>query len=102
MGFSVNTESRTGELSYAIHLDFDPDVLAFFEQPPKVDCNRCMKSGKRRLVNYVPDMLVLHKDGPFVAQVKPKDALDALVAKSADWKFEEGVYRAPSFREPGC
>jgi len=93
MGFSVNTESRTGELSYAIHLDFDPDVLAFFEQPPKVDCTRCMKSGKRRLVNYVPDMLVLHKDGPFVAQVKPKDALDALVAKSADWKFEEGIYR---------
>ena len=93
MGFSVNTESRTGELSYAIHLDFDPMVVGFFEQPPKVDCSRSLKSGKRRLTTYVPDMLVLHKDGPFLAQIKPKHILDKLVGNSADWIFERGIYR---------
>ncbi|MGY0799924.1 TnsA endonuclease N-terminal domain-containing protein [Lysobacter sp. A286] len=92
MGFSVNTESRTGELAYAIHLDFEPDVLAFYEQPPKIDCYRSTKSGNRKLTTYTPDVLVLHKDGPFVAQIKPKAALDALVAKSADWTLEDGVY----------
>jgi putative transposase len=93
MGATVNTESRTGELAYAIHLDFDTDVLGFYEQPPQVDCYRLTKSGKRRLTSYTPDMLVLHVRGPFVAQVKPKAALDALVAKSADWTLENGVYR---------
>lgn len=93
MGATVNTESRTGELSYAIHLDFDPDVVGFYEQPPQVDCYRATKAGTRRLTNYTPDMLVLHVRGPFVAQVKPKAALDALVAKSADWTVLNGVYR---------
>jgi len=93
MGFSINTESRTGELAYAIHLDFDADVIAFFEQPPEVDCYRHLKSGARRVTTYVPDILVLHRSGPFVAQIKPKESLDKLVARSEDWVCEGSGYR---------
>ena len=93
MGTAVNTESRTGELSYAVHLDFDPDTLAFYEQPPTVDCYRTTKSGNRRLTSHTPDILVLHKDGPFVAQIKTKKALDALISKSPDWILDAGEYR---------
>lgn len=93
MGTSVNTESRTGELAFAVHLDHDPDVIGYYEQPPAVDCHRALRSGKSRLVTYRPDFLVLHKEGPCVVQIKPKDKLDELTERSSDWVFEGESYR---------
>lgn len=85
MGVTVNTESRTAECSYAIHLDFDPSVEAFYEQPPSVDCSRTTKRGHLRLVNYIPDVLVLSKNGPYVTQVKTERELLLKVSASPDW-----------------
>src|SRR5690606_9373629 len=82
MGTAVNTESRTGELAFAVHLDHDPDVIGFYEQPPAVDCHRVLKSGTSRLIAYRPDFLVLHKEGPCVVQIKPEDKLNKLAEKS--------------------
>lgn len=94
MGVTVNTESRTHESVYAIHLDFDGSVEAFFEQPPAVDCHRITKRGNSRLVNYVPDMLVLSDAGPYVVQVKPERELLSKVAQSEDWIQEaDGTIR---------
>lgn len=94
MGVTVNTESRTHESIYAIHLDFDGSVEAFFEQPPAVDCHRTTRRGHSRLVNYVPDMLVLGNAGPYVAQVKPERELLSRVAQSKDWIQEaDGTIR---------
>ena len=89
MGVTVNTESRTAECVYAIHLDFDNSVEAFFEQPPSIDCYRTTKRGNQRLVNYVPDALVLSDTGPFVAQVKTERELLSKVAISKDWVLQE-------------
>lgn len=93
MGTSVNTESRTGELAFAVHLDHDPDVIGYYEQPPAVDCHRVLKSGKSRLITYRPDFLVLHKDGPCVIEIKPESKLHDLTEKSPDWIFEGENYR---------
>lgn len=93
MGTTYHTESRTGELPLGIHLDFDQDVPGFYEQPPEVDCFRSRKSGSTYLTTYAPDTVILHKDAPFVAQVKPKSALDRLVATSPDWVFQDGQYQ---------
>jgi putative transposase len=93
MGVTVNTESRTGECAYAIHLDFDPAVEAFFEQPPAIDCYRKTKAGHTRLTNYFPDFLVLGRSGPFVVQVKDEKTLQSKVASSSDWvRDAEGRY----------
>lgn len=92
MGVTVNTESRTTECVYAIHLDFDNSVEAFFEQPPSIDCYRTTKRGTQRLVNYVPDVLVLADTGPFVAQVKTERELLSKVASSKDWILSEDGY----------
>ena len=94
MGVTVNTESRTHESVYALHLDFDGRVEAFFEQPPAVDCRRATKRGHSRLINYVPDMLILSDAGPYVAQVKPERELLSKVAQSKDWIQEaDGTIR---------
>jgi putative transposase len=93
MGTVVNTESRTGELAFALHLDHDADVIGYYEQPPAVDCHRVLKSGKGRLTTYRPDFLVLHKEGPCVIQIKPKNKLDELAERSSDWILEGETYR---------
>lgn len=93
MGTSINTESRTGELAFAIHLEHDPDVIGYYEQPPVVDCHRALKSGIIRLVPYRTDFLVLHKKGPCAVQIKPADKLDQLTEKSPDWILEGENYR---------
>lgn len=93
MGTAVNTESRTGELAFAVHLDHDPDVVGFYEQPPAVDCHRVQKSGRSRLIAYRPDFLVLHKEGPCVVQIKPESKLNKLADESPDWIIEGDNYR---------
>jgi putative transposase len=93
MGVTVNTESRTGEFAYALHLDFDDTVVAFYEQPPVVDCFRATKRGNRRLTNYTPDFAVLTRTGPLIVQIKPQKILEELLQRSPDWKLEDNVYR---------
>jgi len=85
MGVTVNTESRTAECLYAIHLDFDPDIEAFFEQPPTVDCLRTDRRGNRRLGGYTPDVVVLGRAGPYVVQIKTEQELLRKAAISPDW-----------------
>ena len=94
MGVTVNTESRTGELAYAIYLDFDPTVEAFYEQAPSIDCHRVAKAGYTRLQNYTPDFLVLSCSGPYAVQVKTEKELQSRVRQPSDWALDaSGCYR---------
>lgn len=81
MGTIVNCESRTVEGAYAARLEFDRDVLAYYEQPPMVECVRHAKSGRARRVAYYPDFLVLRSDEAIVVQTKDDAHLQK---KSAD------------------
>lgn len=95
MGVTVNTESRTAEYVYALQLEFDRSVIAYFEQPPKVEVDRMTVRGHRSRVPYHPDFLLLRQDGPCVIQVKHVDKLDSLVAtRREDWvKLPDGSYQ---------
>ena len=94
MGVTVSTESDTGEYVFARKLEYDPQVLGYYEQPPKVELHRQTKRGYKRLTPYHPDFLVLKIDGPIVVQVKKLKTLDDLVASSPDWVKEvDGSYR---------
>jgi putative transposase len=91
MGVSVNTESRTGELAYALHLEFDDRVLALYEQLPPVDCQRINRHGVSVLRSYCADFLVLHEEGPFVVGVKTEDKANEKIEKHpADWIRRNG------------
>lgn len=93
MGVTVNTESRTGEFAYAVYLDFDRTVEAFYEQPPSIDCHRRTRSGYTRLENYTPDFLVLGCSGPYVVQVKTEKELQSRVGRRSDWTLDaDGRY----------
>lgn len=98
MGTSIVTESRTGEMAYAVLCEYDTNVVAFYEQPPQVDVFRTDRRGRRSLRVYHPDFLVLHVNGPFVVEVKPRDKLDDNVKRyPSDWSFDgEQFHDGPS------
>lgn len=93
MGCSVNLESHTGELAYAIQCEYSNDVIAYFEQPPALDCLRPLKNGLTRKFLYRPDLLVLSRSGPFVAEIKSESKLRTHVATRTDWVKEDSRYR---------
>lgn len=83
MGCTINLESRH-EHCYAVELERDRDVLAYYEQPPTVECVRDTRKGKRPYP-YTPDFIVLGKTGLFVAQVKDTSELEDLVETRLSW-----------------
>lgn len=93
MSWSVPFESRGGELSLAIHLEFDPEVIAYLDQPPPVDIVRTKPSGKSYRTRYTPDFLVIYRDEIVVVQVKSEAEIARLVDTcTVDWqRTEEGV-----------
>lgn len=94
MGTIINCESRTIEGAYATRLEFDRSVIAYFEQPPMVECMRCTKSGARRPYPYYPDFLVLRADEAIIVQTKDDAHLKARCATvPVDWiRQPEGEY----------
>lgn len=64
MDTSLLLESRTGEFPRAVLLERDPDVLAYFAQPPKVHVPVTNKDGKVETMQpYTPDFLVVRSGG---------------------------------------
>ena len=85
MGTCINVESNL-EAAFTVYLDFDDDIVGFYEQPPRIDCLRTYSNGTRRISGYTPDFVVLSKRGPLVAQIKPEKALEEKLRKSpTDW-----------------
>jgi transposase InsO family protein len=89
MGMSIATESRTGELAYAVMLEYADDVLAFYDQPPAVECIRTNRIGREGAKLYHPDFLVLRRSGAEVVQIKSRDQATKLVLeRPAEWILE--------------
>lgn len=94
MGTSIVTESRRGELAYAILLEYDEGVVAYYEQPPKVDCRRTTRKGSCVTRSHHPDFLVLSVLGPLVVQVKAEQKLqEKIVSQACDWVHQDDTYR---------
>ena len=94
MGTVVNCESRTVEAAYAARLEFDANVVGYYEQPPMVECVRHAKSGAARRVAYYPDFLVLKPEEAIVVQTKDDAHLrQKCAATPADWiRQSDGDY----------
>ncbi|MCD2343776.1 DDE-type integrase/transposase/recombinase [Ideonella azotifigens] len=95
-GLCLLLESRRGEFALAVLLDNDPDVIAFFTQPPTVQLDILGEDGKRRTTTrYTPDFLVVRKNGIFVMETRDEGRLlDALANDSSQFaRSEVGEWR---------
>lgn len=92
-GTSVSFESRRGELSYAVHLEYDDNVICYFNQAPLVEVRRTRANGTSYAAGYYPDFLSIEATAFRLIQVKTEKELQNLLrTRPDDWKFENGEY----------
>jgi hypothetical protein len=89
MGRTIDTESRTAELAVVVDLEFDDEVIEYWNQPQPTSIVR--SSARTRRVSYTPDLLVLRRTGPEFIQVKTAAEIANLRATApVDWVEQNG------------
>lgn len=85
-GLTIQAESRTGEYAMALELEYDSDVIEFWDQPEPVSVVRTLSSGKPHPGSYTPEFVVLRHSGPEILEVKPEEIIQKLIKKyPTDW-----------------
>lgn len=81
------------EATHVILLEYDPSVVAFYDQPLKIPITRAVNQSVRH-TTHVPDFLVQRTDRIGFEEVKPQAAYD----RDRD-KIEEKIYQARQWAE---
>lgn len=97
MGMSIQYESYTVELVAMYLMEYDDDVLEYYDQPVTLKLDYSRENGKRISFYYTPDFLVLRKDGAQIEEWKTEEQLVKLSEKDPIryFKDEEGNWRCP-------
>jgi putative transposase len=78
MGVVISPESRTVELPLVYLMEYDHNVIEFFDQPPSIKL--CYDSPSRRSLGvlHTPDFLVIRETGVELVECKPESKLEEL------------------------
>jgi putative transposase len=97
MSVSIQFESHTVELWAIYTMEYDPDVLEFFDQPTQLELAYPGPSGRLTKALHTPDFLVLRKDGASFEEWKPKNRLlELMVTHPGRYgRDENGTWRCP-------
>ncbi len=101
MGVTIQFESGTVEYTAAVAMEYDDDVLEFYDQPETFKLAYRDRSGRRIGHLHTPDFFVLRRDGACWEEWKPTDKLLELAAKSP-YRYErvdDGTWRCPPGEE---
>jgi putative transposase len=106
MGCSIQYESHKNELPFVYHLEHDPSVLEFYDQPEKIKLIYQNKDDTRRVVaSHTPDFFVLRDKTAGWVECKMEEDLVRLAQQNphryvhhpdASWSCPPGeAYAAP-------
>ena len=98
MGWTIQGESVRGEWAAIIDLEYDPDVLEYYDQAGPIWLQYQTKSGKLgRPVLHTPDLFVLRRRSVGYEECKPHDKLRELATKRPHRYRQEpdGTWRSP-------
>lgn len=99
MGVTIQFESRTLELPTVTTLEFDDDVLAYFDQPPAVRVSY-VRDGRKRSYLQTPDYLAIRFDEPVLIECKPLSKIALRNASDPGFYVLEGTrWVCPALRE---
>lgn len=101
MGFVVQAESHTVELSLVYELEHDPEVLEYYDQPEHLTLRYTSKNGKNLGISHTPDFLVVHRDRIEFVECKTEEDLAGLSEKIPNryLKDEAGRWICPPGEE---
>lgn len=101
MGVTIQFESHRGELAQIYELEYDPNVLEYYDQPPAIELIYLAKNGRHNRHTYTPDFFVIYKDAAGWEECKPEKKLAELAANSPNryCKDDEDQWRCPPAEE---
>jgi TnsA endonuclease N terminal len=97
MGVSIQFESHTVELWVIYTMEYDAQVLEFFDQPHQLELHFQGPSGRPTQALHTPDFLVLRTDGASFKEWKPEEKLLELkVTHPGRYQRDDrGTWRCP-------
>ncbi|KAB8334008.1 DDE-type integrase/transposase/recombinase, partial [Scytonema tolypothrichoides VB-61278] len=111
MGVTIQFESHTVELWAIYHMEHDPEVLEFYDQPPRFKIQYKNKSGRNIGHYHTPDFFVLRSSGACWEEWKTVNELEKLAEKypgryqktaSGSWRCPPGENHASQFGLKYC
>lgn len=108
MGVTIQFESHKVELPAIYLMEFDENVLEYYDQPPSLKVVYYQsKNGKDRKAAYLytADFFVIEKDRAYWVEWKPEEQLikmsqdkpDRYFKENGEWKFSLGINYAKEF-----
>jgi putative transposase len=97
MGLTIQFESHTVELWAIYHMEHDPNVEEFYDQPPPFKIQYKNKTGRNIGHYHTPDFFVLRNDGACWEEWKTVHELEKLAEKYPGryQKTLNGCWRCP-------
>ena len=97
MGLSIQFESHTVELWAIYTMEYDVQVLEFFDQPHQLELHYQGPSGRPTQALHTPDFLVLRTDGASFEEWKPEEKLlELMVTHPGRYQRDDrGTWRCP-------
>ena len=101
MGVSIQFESHTVELWAIYTMEYDREVLEFFDQPYQLELHYQGPSGRPTQALHTPDFLVLRKNEASFEEWKPEEKLlELMVTQPGRYQRDEsGKWRCPPGEE---
>ena len=97
MGLTIQFESHTVELWGIYVMEYDPQVLEYYDQPKAILLDYQSPSGRKVVAQHTPDFFVLRSDGAGWEEYKTETRLLEL-AVSQPYRYqrtEQGGWRCP-------
>jgi transposase InsO family protein len=96
MGVTVQFESHRNELAVILELEHDPEVLAYYDQPPPIPLEYLSRTHRRVRVLHTPDFFVVRTDGAYWLECKAEKKLRELECNQPNrFRHEDGGWRCP-------
>lgn len=97
MGSTIQFESHKNELGCIYQLEYDPSVLEYYDQPPKIKLEYKTKKGRQTGVLHTPDFFIIKKDLVGWRECKTETDLIKLAEKQPNRyvRDENGKWRCP-------
>ena len=101
MGCTIQFESHKVELWAVYTMEYDPQVLEYYDQPTTLELHYQAKSGRAITISHTPDFLVLRQDGVWLEEWKQEDKLLELAISQPHryQRDERGGWRCPPGEE---
>ncbi|GBE93912.1 DDE-type integrase/transposase/recombinase [Nostoc cycadae] len=87
MGVTIQFESHKVELPFIYQLEYEKDILEFYDQPPQIKISYQSDEGKNISFLYTPDFFVLKTNSVGWVECKAENQLQKLAEKNSNRYF---------------